>query len=85
MQFTPTQLNLGTVLLGTQGSAQAITLPTLINTLGHSISGHHRGQRGDFTQTNNCGSSLPGKASLHHQCDLRAKGHRGSKCICIVD
>ena len=64
VQLSPTQLNLGTVLLGTQGSAQAITLtntrstPLAIQSV--AITGANAG---DFTQTNNCGSSLPGKAT----------------------
>jgi hypothetical protein len=64
VQLSPTQLNLGTVLLGTQGNAQAITLTntrsTALGVKGVSVTGP---DSGDFTQTNNCGGSVPARAS----------------------
>jgi FG-GAP-like repeat/Abnormal spindle-like microcephaly-assoc'd, ASPM-SPD-2-Hydin/FG-GAP repeat/PQQ enzyme repeat len=64
VQLVPTQLNLGTILLGTQAGAQAITLTntrsTALGVKGVSITGPNSG---DFTQTNNCGSSVPPRGS----------------------
>jgi hypothetical protein len=64
VQLSPTQINLGTVLLGTQGSAQAITLKNTgskaLRITGVAFVGANSG---DFTQTNNCGSSVPAGAS----------------------
>ena len=64
LQFSPAQLNLGTVLLGTKGSPQPITLTntgsTAVNIQGVAINGINSG---DFKQTNTCGSSLAARAS----------------------
>jgi len=64
VQLSPAQLNLGTVLLGTKGSAQTITLTNLGSTAlsiqSVAITGTNSG---DFTQTNTCGSSVAARAS----------------------
>jgi hypothetical protein len=87
IQLSPTLLNFGTVMVGTSSSPQAITLTNTdsvaVAIQGVSFTGV---AKGDFSQTNNCGSSVAKGASCSINVTFKptATGTRTAK-VSIAD